>query len=164
MQNGTFPSAAPKSVVDTTNTGDTAWILTSTAFVLLMTAPGLALFYGGLVNRKNVVNMMAMSIFTAVRTLIQPEKYLGRQPVAADACRLAFLCIKALGAHFVAKQGTGTRLAPNIQNLAALFPVVSDIQIPRVTFDSERHPTDFHFAAFWSAAGRARMGAPQKIS
>lgn len=49
------------------NSGDVAWVLTSSAFVLLMTAPGLALFYGGLVNRKNVVNMMAMSSFTAVR-------------------------------------------------------------------------------------------------
>jgi len=35
------------------NTGDTAWMLTSAALVLLMTAPGLALFYGGLVRRKN---------------------------------------------------------------------------------------------------------------
>ena len=35
------------------NTGDTAWMLTSSALVLMMTAPGLALFYGGLVRRKN---------------------------------------------------------------------------------------------------------------
>ncbi len=37
----------------TIDTGDTTWILTSAALVLLMTAPGLALFYGGLVRRKN---------------------------------------------------------------------------------------------------------------
>src|SRR3954470_20987774 len=37
------------------NSGDTAWILTSTALVLLMTVPGLALFYGGLVGRGNVL-------------------------------------------------------------------------------------------------------------
>jgi len=42
------------------NTGDTAWILTSAAFVLLMT-PGLALFYGGMVRAKSVLNMMMMS-------------------------------------------------------------------------------------------------------
>src|SRR3954467_14468364 len=35
------------------NSGDTAWMLTSSALVLMMTAPGLALFYGGLVRRKN---------------------------------------------------------------------------------------------------------------
>jgi ammonium transporter, Amt family len=42
------------------NTGDTAWILTSSALVLLMT-PGLALFYGGMVRVKSVLNMMMMS-------------------------------------------------------------------------------------------------------
>ena len=42
------------------NTGDTAWILTSASLVLLMT-PGLALFYGGMVRAKSVLNMMMMS-------------------------------------------------------------------------------------------------------
>ncbi len=42
------------------NTGDTAWVLTSAALVLLMT-PGLALFYGGMVRQKSVLNMMMMS-------------------------------------------------------------------------------------------------------
>ncbi len=43
------------------NTGDTAWVLTSAALVLLMT-PGLALFYGGMVRAKSVLNMMMMSV------------------------------------------------------------------------------------------------------
>ena len=47
----------------TINYGDTAWILVSTALVLLMTAPGLALFYGGLVRRKNVLSTMMQSFF-----------------------------------------------------------------------------------------------------
>ncbi len=42
------------------NSGDTAWILTSSALVLLMT-PGLAMFYGGMVRAKSVLNMMMMS-------------------------------------------------------------------------------------------------------
>lgn len=42
------------------NTGDTAWILISSALVLLMT-PGLALFYGGMVRRKNLLSTMTMS-------------------------------------------------------------------------------------------------------
>jgi len=45
------------------NSGDTAWILVSTALVLLMT-PGLAFFYGGMVRTKSVLNMMMMSIIT----------------------------------------------------------------------------------------------------
>jgi len=40
------------------DTGDTAWILTSTALVLFMTLPGLALFYGGLVRTKNVLSIL----------------------------------------------------------------------------------------------------------
>ncbi|MGW5384654.1 ammonium transporter [Nocardia sp. NPDC003963] len=45
----------------TPNAGDTAWLLTSAALVLLMT-PGLAFFYGGMVRGKNVLNMIMMSI------------------------------------------------------------------------------------------------------
>lgn len=41
--------------------GDTAWVLVSAALVLLMTAPGLALFYGGMVRAKSTLNMMMMS-------------------------------------------------------------------------------------------------------
>ncbi|PKN53570.1 MAG: ammonia channel protein [Deltaproteobacteria bacterium HGW-Deltaproteobacteria-13] len=40
------------------NSGDTAWVLVSTALVLLMTMPGLAFFYGGLVRRKNVLSIL----------------------------------------------------------------------------------------------------------
>ena len=45
------------------DTGNTAWVLTSAALVLLMT-PGLALFYGGMVRAKGVLNMMMMSFIT----------------------------------------------------------------------------------------------------
>lgn len=45
------------------NSGDTAWMLMSTALVMLMTVPGLALFYGGLVRRKNVLATMMQSFF-----------------------------------------------------------------------------------------------------
>ena len=43
------------------DSGNTAWMLTSTALVLLMTIPGLALFYGGMVRRKNVLGTMMQS-------------------------------------------------------------------------------------------------------
>lgn len=49
----------------TLDTGDSAWILTSTALVLLMTIPGLALFYGGMVRKKNVLSTMAHSFVAA---------------------------------------------------------------------------------------------------
>jgi Amt family ammonium transporter len=43
------------------NTGDTAWMLTSTALVLLMCIPGVALFYGGLVGRKNIISTVSQT-------------------------------------------------------------------------------------------------------
>ncbi len=45
----------------TLNSGDTAWLLTSAALVLLMTIPGLGLFYGGMVRKKNVLATLAQS-------------------------------------------------------------------------------------------------------
>ena len=55
----------------TLDTGNTAWILTSTALVLFMTLPGLALFYGGLVRTKNVLSvlMQCFSIASLVTVL-----------------------------------------------------------------------------------------------
>ena len=49
----------------TLSAGDTAWILTSTALVLMMTLPGLALFYGGLVRSKNVLSILMQCLISA---------------------------------------------------------------------------------------------------
>ncbi|MDG5974349.1 ammonium transporter [Hydrogenophaga taeniospiralis CCUG 15921] len=54
------PLTAPALVaVDNIHNADTAWLMVSTALVLLMTLPGIALFYGGMVRRHNVINTMA---------------------------------------------------------------------------------------------------------
>ncbi len=45
------------------DTGDTAWLIVATALVLLMTLPGLAMFYGGLVRRKNILSVMMHCLF-----------------------------------------------------------------------------------------------------
>lgn len=53
------------------NSGDTAWMLISTALVMLMTVPGVALFYGGLTKKENVLNTMFLSLIAfAVTSLI----------------------------------------------------------------------------------------------
>ena len=49
----------------TVDKGDTAWLLVSTALVLMMTIPGLALFYGGLVRAKNMLSVL-MQVFSIV--------------------------------------------------------------------------------------------------
>ena len=56
---------------DTLSSGDTAWMLVATAFVMLMTPAGLALFYGGLTRSKNTLNTIGMSLGAyAVGTLV----------------------------------------------------------------------------------------------
>ena len=62
------PAAAPASKIDK---GDTAWMLTSSVLVLLMTAPGLALFYGGMVRQKNALGTLMHSFIIAALISIQ---------------------------------------------------------------------------------------------
>jgi Amt family ammonium transporter len=69
------PAAAPTEPflvsADKISGGDTAWMLTSTALVLMMTVPGLALFYGGMVRKKNVLATLMQSFAcTCVVTIL----------------------------------------------------------------------------------------------
>jgi len=57
-------AAAAEPAKPTIDTGDTAWMLTSTALVLMMTIPGLALFYGGMVRKKNVLTIVMQCFAT----------------------------------------------------------------------------------------------------
>ncbi|MDZ7938722.1 MAG: ammonia channel protein, partial [Rhodoferax sp.] len=58
----TKPGLVP---LDSINAADTSWMMTSTALVLLMTLPGIALFYGGMVRKKSVINTMASVVAIA---------------------------------------------------------------------------------------------------
>jgi len=60
-----FAQAPAAAAEPTVNKGDTAWMLSATVFVLLMTIPGLALFYGGLVRSKNTLSVL-MWVFYSV--------------------------------------------------------------------------------------------------
>jgi ammonium transporter, Amt family len=67
-QNSSAPDASSKRIAaleqqaaDAKSSADNAWMLTSSALVLMMTGPGLALFYGGLVRKKNVLGTMMQS-------------------------------------------------------------------------------------------------------
>lgn len=65
-----FPGLPSGAVDGQINTADTAWMLTATALVLIMT-PGLAFFYGGMVNKKNVLSTMLQSFISmAVISLV----------------------------------------------------------------------------------------------
>ncbi len=62
------PQARPAPKIDS---GDTAWVLTSAALVLLMTAPGLALFYGGMVRQKNALGTLMQSFIVLALISVQ---------------------------------------------------------------------------------------------
>src|SRR5439155_8423456 len=66
------PAAAPAAVAapaPTPNKGDVAWMLTSTALVLMMSVPALALFYGGMVRSKNMLSML-MQVFVVFSMIV----------------------------------------------------------------------------------------------
>ncbi len=58
-------AADPAAAEDVLSAGDTAWMMTATALVLMMTLPGLALFYGGLVRSKNVLSILMQCLISA---------------------------------------------------------------------------------------------------
>ena len=62
---------APAAAASAVNSGDTAWVLVSTALVMLMTIPGLAFFYGGLVRKKNVLSVLMQCFFLMCAVSLQ---------------------------------------------------------------------------------------------
>ena len=69
--NGALCRAQASPPAPTVSNADNAWMLVSSALVLMMTGPGLALFYGGLVRRKNVLSVMMQSFaMMAIITLL----------------------------------------------------------------------------------------------
>ena len=64
-------AAAAAPVAPVPNRGDNAWLFVSTAFVILMSIPGLALFYGGLVRAKNMLSvlMQVFAVFSIITIL-----------------------------------------------------------------------------------------------
>ena len=62
VTNGSRQTNAPTALANSSGPGHNAWQMTSSALVLFMTLPGLALFYGGLVRRKNVLSVLAQCL------------------------------------------------------------------------------------------------------
>ncbi len=62
MLAGMLTAATPALAQDALDSGDTAWMIVATVLVIMMTIPGLALFYGGLVRAKNMLSVL-MQVF-----------------------------------------------------------------------------------------------------
>jgi Amt family ammonium transporter len=111
------------------NKGDVAWMLTSTAFVLLMTVPGLALFYSGMVRNKNALStvMQSFSIFVVIAVL---------------------WVIFGYSAAFTAGH-EGSALAPFIGSLDKLFMAGDDpTTAVAATFSKGQYIPDFVYCVF----------------
>jgi len=136
-----FAEEAPKL-----DRGDTAWMLVATAFVMLMTPAGLALFYGGMTRSKNVLNTMGMSLIAfAVGTLVWvvagysiafgEGDFIGTGKILLDGVTDKSLSGTIPELLFVAFQGTFAAIA---------VAIASGSMIERVKFS-----TFTIFAALW---------------
>jgi Amt family ammonium transporter len=114
------PEPAPE---ETISAGDTAWMLTSSALVLMMTGPGLALFYGGLVRKKNILGVMMQCFFLMALMSVVWALY-GYSLSFAAGNQL----IGGLGHVFL------KGVAPYYDGTQAVVPVHPDYAIPHEVF------------------------------
>jgi Amt family ammonium transporter len=110
------PALAQDAPTPALDTGNTAWMLTSTALVLMMTIPGLALFYGGMVRRKNVLATIMQSF--AITCLVTIIWFVVGYSIAfgtADGATNAW--IGGFGKLFHAGITTSTLWLPGVANI-----------------------------------------------
>src|ERR1700684_4051988 len=108
MAGGAFAAAK-----DPLNSGDTAWMITSSALVLMMTIPGLGLFYAGMVRKKNVLATLAQSfgatcLITVLWMIIGYSIAFTNNPNAATNNWIggfAYLFLKPMGLNAVSSLG-----------------------------------------------------------
>ena len=132
------------------NSGDTAWMLTSAALVLLMT-PGLALFYGGMVRAKSVLNMMMMSFgamaIIAILWVLYGYSFAFGNDVGAGLLGNPgeFLGLKGLMAETDASYPTMAFVA-----FQAMFAIITVALISGAIADRAKFSTWMVFAALWA--------------
>jgi Amt family ammonium transporter len=152
--NGAFTVTAP-STVGVAGPGHNAWMMASTALVLFMTLPGLALFYGGLVRKKNILSVIAQCFaITGLVTILWV--ICGYSMVFADGDDM----IKGIVGNLKFKMLEGVTSATNTnyaywvsQNVFAMFQLMFAIITPALILGSIAERMKFKailvFMAFW---------------
>lgn len=135
------------------DTGDTAWLLASSALVLLM-APGLALFYGGMVRAKSVLNMMMMT-FGALGAVTVVWALVGYSLAFGDDLGLGLLGnpTQYLGLSSLLEEGAnGDSTVPLILFAAfqGLFAVITGALVSGAVADRARFGTWMVFVSLWT--------------
>lgn len=140
------------------DTGDSAWMLTSSALVLMMTIPGLALFYGGLVRSKNVLSTLMHSFFCVALISVTwvifgySLAFSGSGRFIGDL-NLAFLGFLGDGSRSVL--GTSHSLAPTVPQMLfvifqATFAMITPALISGTFAERMRFPAFALFMVLWS--------------
>jgi len=141
----------------TPSSGDTAWVLTSAALVLLMT-PGLALFYGGMVRAKSVLNMMMMSfgalgLITVLWTLYGYSLAFGDDVVGGLIGNLDFVGLEGLlsAAPLGGVEGEAAGLPPlAFVGFQAVFAIITVALISGAIADRAKFGSWMVFAGVWA--------------
>ena len=142
------------SAASVINTGDTAWVLTSTALVMLMT-PGLALFYGGLVRRKNVLSTIMHSIFILALVSVTWVLFGFTLAFGKDVNGWGIIGgLDYIGLHGVGKEPL-TQYAPNIPGSAymafqMMFAVITPALITGAFAERKRFKAFVLFSLLWT--------------
>lgn len=165
MAQAPAPAAAPAAptqpmlvAASQINSGDTAWMLVATALVLLMTIPGLALFYGGMVRKKNVLSMLAQCfVITAlVSVLWMLAGYsLAFTPMNSFIGGLERIALNGLVFMKDAGKLSVSHLAPNIpESIFVMYQLTFAIITPALIVGAFAERMKFSamiwFMAFWS--------------
>ena len=152
------PAAAPAPAE--INTGDTAWMLVSAALVLFMT-PGLALFYGGMVRGKNILNILmqsfvAMSVITVLWVLIGYS--LAFAPGGDFIGGMAYTGLKDVGQGTFALNGTNYTFPHQVFMIFQLmFAIITPALISGAIAERMKFSAYVVFIALWSLLAYAPM-------
>jgi Amt family ammonium transporter len=154
------PPSCSASVLEkcTSNSGDTAWLLTSVALVLMMTIPGLGLFYGGMVSKKNVGDTVMTSFaITALVTVIYFILTYSLAFTGGSAFIGGFSRVFLQGIHYDLASGANTPnpLAPTIPETVYMmfqmtFAIITPALIAGAFADRMKFSAMLWFMGLWS--------------
>ena len=152
------PAPAPAAEAPKLDSGATAWMLTSTALVLLMTIPGLALFYGGMVRKKNVLGTMMQSF--AITAMITVLWMVAGYSIAFDTTGMAkgvtnfYSFFGSLSKAFLAGMGkdslTGVIPESVFMTFQMTFAIITPALITGAFADRMKFSAMMWFTGLWS--------------
>jgi Amt family ammonium transporter len=148
-----WPRTAQAQEIAKISAGDTAWVLISSALVLMMVAPGLALFYGGLVRRKNVLGTLMQSFILlamiSVQWVLWGYSIAFGSDIAGLFGSLKFFGLTGVGADPGPYAGTIPHLA--FMTFQGMFAAITPALITGAFAERMKFKTFLVFGLLWAA-------------